>query len=150
MVALRQVATPASIRDVPSQRSVLELTEAELADEYGELKRRLEMVKPDEVRLALIVKRLKPLFDSKPPEEPATLDGITYQLQVSPCENETVITDISAVRRAMSAAEFLEIATVTLKALRTAVSESKFLSLVTTARTGSRSIKAVLKTKATA
>ncbi len=144
-----QMGMPA-IHVVPTPKPVFALTEAELADEYGELKRRIEMVKPDEVRLAAIVKRLKPMFEANPPEEATTLDGQIYQLQVSPCENETVITDIAAVRRAMSAAEFLEIATVTLKALKTAVSESKFLSLVTTARTGNRTIKAVLKTRAAA
>jgi hypothetical protein len=138
-------ATAQPATETTRPKSVSELTVPELADEFGELSRRLELAKSDEARLKLVAIRLKPLFEDTPDDEPTTLDGCQYQLRVTPRENETKITDITAVRKAMSAAEFLEIATVTLKALKAAVSESKFLSLVTTARTGNRTIKAVRK-----
>jgi hypothetical protein len=122
---------------------------AALVDECGELKRRIDLVKPDQARLKVVQEELDNLvFDLLPAHEPVTLEGHIYKLLVSPRENQTTINDIAEVRRSMSAADFLKIATVTLKALKTAVSESRFLSLVTTARTGNRTIKAVLKTAA--
>lgn len=116
---------------------------AALADEWGELRRRIDLLKPDQARIKAVEALLQPLLDLQPADMPMTLNGLVYQLQVSPCEHQTKINDIAEVRRAMTAAAFLEIVSVTLKALKPVVSEFKFLQLTTTARTGSRSIKAV-------
>ena len=116
-----------------------------LADEWGELRRRLDLMKPDIARLKVVESLLEPLFSGTKPDAPVTVEGYQYRLDVPPREYRTEINDIAQVRRAMTAPEFLAIARVTLKDLKAAVPEAKYLTLVTTARTGNRTIKAVRK-----
>ena len=78
-----------------------------LADEWGELRRRLDLMKPDIARLKVVEAILSPLFELLKAEEPGTVEGREYRLLVSPRENHTEINDIAQVRRAMTAPEFL-------------------------------------------
>ena len=118
-------------------------TVADLIDRYGELSRQIELLKPAIAEHKMLGQVIQGMFVDSPADQPRTLSGRLYTLQVSARELQTSIVNIRSVYKALGVQQFLEKCSITLKAVKDSVSEERYLKLVQTARTGPRTLKAV-------
>lgn len=119
-----------------------------LIDEYGELCRQIDEIKPAIARHKLLGSMLQSWFEEVPAEESVAFAGRYYTLQASPRDNQTKLKDIRKVYKALGAAKFLSLCSITLKAVRESLPDDLYQNLVETNRTGSRTLKTVPKSPA--
>jgi hypothetical protein len=121
---------------------------AKLIDEYGELCRQLDEIKPVILRHKELGSMLQSWYVDAPADQPATAQGRLYTLQISPRDNQTTITDIRKVYRVLGVSRFLELCSITLKAVKENVTPKVYEGLIETHRTGFRTLKTVLRAPA--
>jgi hypothetical protein len=121
---------------------------AKLIDEYGELCRQLDAIKPAVMRHKELGSMLQSWYVDTPADEPVTAQGRLYTLQISPRDHQTTIKDIRRVYRVLGVAKFLELCSITLKAVKESVDAKVYEGLVETHRTGFRTLKTVLRAPA--
>lgn len=121
---------------------------AALIDEYGELSRQLDAMKPAVVRHKVLAQEIQAHFENAPAGETIVVDGSVYQLQILPRDNQTRIRSMSKVYRALGQKLFIELCSITLKAVRENLASEVYESLVLTERTGLRPLKAVARAAA--
>lgn len=120
------------------------LIDASLIDEFGELSRQRDLMKPVEKRLKELAETFQACLADHPPEAPISITGKLYVLQVGPRSEETKIVSMRKVYKALGVIRFLKLCSITLKAVKENL-PALYESLVVTEATGPRRIKAVAK-----
>lgn len=118
---------------------------ATLIDEYGELCRQMDEMKPVIARYKELGSMLQSWYVDTPADQSVTAQGRLYSLQISPRDNQTTIKDIRKVYRVLGVAKFLKLCSITLKAVKENVDAGVYEGLVETHRTGFRTLKTVLR-----
>lgn len=129
----------------PEALPPVKLTNAQLADQIGELERRAKIWKPSTERLKDLKEELA--SRGKTPEESEFFEGEQYRVELKPAEQVTTLPAPSTMHRICRAVhtDFYALVTVTQKALKEHPAGERILALATRARTGSRSVTAVAK-----
>jgi hypothetical protein len=114
-----------------------------LADKAGAAFIEAERAKPavkawDEAR-----KQIQVLYDSSPADQPFTLKGDKYEIQIGPRENERKITSMAKLFKAVTQKVFLDHCSFPMKIIDALLPGDKQKDLVLQARTGTRPVKAV-------
>jgi hypothetical protein len=122
-----------------------DLDQRKLCDEYGELDRRLQLMKRDVERYEVLKKAIKSWFDRAPADADGTVEGDVYHLHVSARERERRVRDMHLLVEAVGLEKVLELANVPLGAIEDLIGKTRLEALTVEARTGSRRIKAVPK-----
>lgn len=122
---------------------------AEIWDEYGRLDLAEQQKTPEQKRLEVLKKTIQLMAESHPANEPLTYDGSQFFLQLTEKENQRRIVDLKAVYKYICAKNglerFLELCSFSLAALENNVPEEKLSAFIRSEQTGSRRIKAVLR-----
>jgi hypothetical protein len=121
---------------------------AQAADEFGELERRVAEFKPVKDRHEALKKQIQAWFEQEPADQPASVEGKLYIVQASPRTQQTRIKSIPRLFKRLGKALFMEVCNVPLTAVRNSIPETEHEQFLEVERTGSRSIKAVLKAPA--
>lgn len=123
-----------------------ELTDCELADQFGEHERRVKKFKPTADRHGELKKEIQARCLEKPAERATFLEGATWRAEASARAFETTIPPPSAIHRMFRAAkkDFYAACTVTLKAIKENLGEATLERISTKEQTGNRLITAVL------
>jgi hypothetical protein len=117
--------------------------EQALIDEYGELDRQLSEFRPVVSRHKTLKETIAAWFDESAPAETHTAEGKLYVVQVSPRSLERRITNMKRLQKLLGLERFLTWCTFPLAAVdRLTEDQSSFLE---STRTGSRTVKPVLK-----
>ena len=116
---------------------------AALIDEYGELSRQLDELKPAIARHRELSQILQSWYSDAPADQPDTARGRIYILQISPRDNHTSFKDLRKVYRVLGVSKFLKLCSITLKAVKEAVPAEVYEGLTETHRTGMRTLKTV-------
>jgi hypothetical protein len=131
-----------------SETPVKDLTAAQLADEYAEVRLRMMAWKPNvnthAQRFAQLVTELLSRQAEEPADKLIQVQGDRYIVPISPQENRSKITDAVAVYRAvrrLGLKQFLEAYTITLTAARKLLTSKQQEKWIETARTGPREIR---------
>lgn len=121
---------------------------APIVDEFGELERKVAEFKPTRDRHEALKKQIAGWFEATPADQPDQVEGQVYVVQASPRANQRLITSIPKLFRRLGQKLFLEVASIPLKAIDAHIPASEHESFIVEKRSGSRSIKAVLKNPA--
>lgn len=113
-------------------------------DEYGELKRQEQIYDPIAKRLAQLREEFNTLTAGEPEDQPVTLQGNLYILQLTPKQNQREIVSMAKLFTAIGRTPFLRLCRFPISA----IDDLKVpAGLVKTERTGSRQITAVARQK---
>jgi hypothetical protein len=121
---------------------------AQVADEFGELERRIQEFKPVRDRHEALKKQIQTWFEQEPADQPASVEGKLYLVQASARANQRKVKSIASLFRRLGKALFLEVATVPFTAIDRVLPAEEHEKFVSEERTGSRTIKAVLRAPA--
>jgi len=133
-------------------------TRAQIADEYGELLRRVaeaevritREVGVDKQRIDQVKEMIEAWYLKHPPEQPAVEEGKQYFLEATPCEFQKEL-DIKAKRKLYTAlkkklgVDPLELFSITQEAVKTTLGTAAIEEFYTKERTGPRKFKVVAK-----
>lgn len=122
-----------------------DLEQRKLVDEFGELDRRLQLMKRDVERYEVLKRAIKSWFDQTPADADGTVEGEVYHLHISGRERERRVRDMHELVKAVGLEKVLELANVALGAIEDLIGKTRLEALTVEARTGSRRIKAVPK-----
>ena len=125
---------------VPADRA-----QRQMADEYGELDRKMQLMSPDVARYDTLKRAIKGWFDRLPPEVDGIVEGRVYRLHLSARERERRVRSMRDLVEVIGLDKFLELASVAIGPLEDLLGKTRAAALITEARTGSRRIKAVPK-----
>ena len=117
----------------------------QMADEYGELDRKMQLMSPDVARYDTLKRAIKGWFDRLPPEVDGIVEGRVYRLHLSARERERRVRSLRDLVEVIGLDKFLELANVAIGPLEDLLGKTRAAALITEARTGSRRIKAVPK-----
>lgn len=142
---------PPARRGPPAKAELAVIVDREqrrMADEYGELDRRMQLFAPDVARFETLKRAIKSWFDRMPADADGTIEGNLYRLHLSARERERRVRSMRGLVDAIGIEKFLELASVPIGALEDLLGKSRAAALIIDARTGSRRIKAVAKQSA--
>jgi hypothetical protein len=127
-----------------------ELSDQELADQFGEKDRAVQVFKPTADRHKALREEIELRCESKPADQEIFISGYHYRAKASPKQNETTLPEASTLHRMFRAvkADFYAACSVRIAAVKEALGEATFEGIAIKERTGYRRISAVLKDSA--
>jgi transposase len=132
-------------RPADSGLVVVDRQQRRMADEFGELDRRMQLLAPDVARFESLKRAIKSWFDRMPADAEGTIEGNFYRLHLSARERERRVSSMRALVDVIGLEKFLELASVPIGALEDLLGKTRAAALIVDKRTGSRRIKAVPK-----
>lgn len=118
----------------------------QLIDEFGELDRQMQQMKPAVERYEALKAIIKGWYDHSPPGGTAIAKGRLYEIQVSARETQRRIRSMMLVYKAVGGLQkFFALVTVPLKGLEDLIGKEKAAALLVEEQCGSRRLKAVPK-----
>jgi len=118
---------------------------AAIVDEYGELSRRIQELKPTTARAEQLRKTIQGWYDNEPADQSFTAIGRKFSVQVSARANKRSIRDIFKLARVLGRQLFMSIATVRMEDLDRHLTEDQANKLIAVDQTGPRKIEPVLR-----
>jgi hypothetical protein len=133
--------------------SVENLTDTQLADEFGELARLVDLFDPTQRRFEAARKEIDARFAEHPADQAASLEGSLYSVRLTARSNRRSFTDkvkaFTLLRRAIGLKALIELITIPLEAaVDEFIPRSKHALFLAEERTGYRRISAVAKVPA--
>lgn len=118
-----------------------------LIDEYGELDRQIQQFKPVLDRHEKIKQIIKSWYVDRAPEATDVIHGRVYEIQIGAREKERTWESMAKVVKAIGGPKVLMgICAVAIKSVEDLIGKTKTEDLLIERQTGSRRIKAILRT----
>jgi hypothetical protein len=140
---LQAMARVQAIRQTPAE---IAARRAKI-DEYGEIKRRLQLVAPDEARAKLLKQEIESWHKDDPAEQAIVERGSLYDVQLSPRRNERTVTGqkkaFTLLRKALGMDGLIAAIRIPLTLIDKVIPKIEQYGLVTEARTGYRAFTVV-------
>ena len=122
-----------------------DLEQRRMVDEYGELRRKLDLVAADVKRLEVLKKAIRTWFDSLPPDADGVCEGQYYRLHLGPKEKERNIRNRREIVERIGIDKLLEIAIIPITELQRLMGTADLEALLIETRSGSRRIRCIPK-----
>lgn len=140
-------ARAVQIRRPPAEASPEDIERMKEIDEYGEIKRRLQLREPDVARLGVLAAKIQARHHDDSGEVAVVERGLVYEVQLSPRRNERTIKNkrkaFDALKKALGLDGVLALLEISLTGIDKVIPRSEQKSFISEERSGYRVLTVV-------